>query len=89
MKKEMSEIEARQVPRPGEDLMEIAQMIYDRNSSGIKPSFSELGEELKMSKPTFRKRVRRLIAGGYAVEVNKGNRKVLELTQKGRSLFFK
>jgi hypothetical protein len=89
MQKEMSEIEARQVPRPGEDLMEIAQMIYDRNSSGIKPSFSELGEELKMSKPTFRKRVRRLIAGGYAVEVNKGNRKVLELTQKGRSLFFK
>lgn len=89
IQKEMSEIEARQVPRPGEDVMEIAQLIYDRNSAGIKPSYSELGEELKMSKPTFRKRVRRLISAGYVAEVTKGNKKVLELTQKGRSLFFK
>ncbi len=89
MQKEMNEIELRQVPRPGEELMEIAQIIYDKNSAGIKPSFSEIGEELSLSKPTFRKRVRRLISTGYAVEVTKGNRKVLELSQKGRSLFFK
>ncbi len=89
MQKEMSEIELRQIPRPGEELIEIAQLIYDKNSTGIKPSFSEIGEELSLSKPTFRKRVRRLISSGYAVEVTKGNRKVLELTQKGRSLFFK
>ncbi len=89
LQKEMGEIELRQTPKPPEELFEIAQVIYDRNSTGIKPSFSEVGEELKMSKPTCRKRVRRLIAAGYAVEVSKGNRKVLELTQKGRSLFFK
>jgi Mn-dependent DtxR family transcriptional regulator len=64
-------------------------MIYEKNSSGSKPSFSEIGDELKLSKPTFRKRVRRLINGGYVVEITKGNKKVLELTQKGRSLFFK
>lgn len=89
MQKEMNEIEFRQVPKPTEELFEIAQMIYDKNSTGIKPSFSEIGDELKMSKPTFRKRVRHLINGGYAMEVTKGNKKVLELTQKGRSLFFK
>lgn len=89
IQKEMGEIELRQTPKPPEELFEIAQVIYDRNSTGVKPSFSEVGEELKMSKPTCRKRVRRLIAAGYAIEVTKGNRKVLELTQKGRSLFFK
>lgn len=89
MQKEFNQIELRQTPRPSEELFEIAQLIYDRNSAGVKPSFSEIGEELALSKPTFRKRVRNLISLGYAVEVTKGNRKVLELTQKGRSLFFK
>ncbi|MDO9536760.1 MAG: PAS domain S-box protein, partial [Thermoplasmata archaeon] len=89
MEKETNEIEQRLVPKPNEELFEIAQLIYEKNSSGIKPSYSEIGEELKLSKPTFRKRVRRLINAGYAVEVTKGNKKVLELTQKGRSLFFK
>ncbi|MFO7619300.1 MAG: PAS domain S-box protein [Thermoplasmata archaeon] len=89
MQKEMSEVEQREVPRPAEDVFEIAQFIFDKNSSGIKPSYSEIGDELKISKPTCRKRVRRLINTGYATELTKGNRKVLELTQKGRNLFFK
>jgi PAS domain S-box-containing protein len=89
MQKEFNEIELRQIPRPPEELFEIAKLIYERNSAGIKPSFSEIGAELSLSKPTFRKRVRNLISSGYVVEVSKGNRKVLELTQKGRSLFFK
>ncbi len=89
IQKEMSEIEQRQVARPGEAQFEIIEKIYEKNSSGIKPSFSEIGTELGLSKPTFRKRVRSLIANGYVVELTKGNKKVLELTQKGRSLFFK
>ncbi|MCK5397242.1 MAG: PAS domain S-box protein [Thermoplasmata archaeon] len=89
IEKEMSEIEQRQVPRPNEEQFEIIEKIYERNSTGIKPSFSEIGTELGLSKPTFRKRVRSLIAGGYVVELTKGNKKVLELTQRGRSLFFK
>ena len=89
IQKEMSEIEQRQVTRPGEEQFEIIEKVYEKNSSGIKPSFSEIGTELGVSKPTFRKRVRGLIANGYVVELTKGNKKVLELTQKGRSLFFK
>jgi len=89
IQKEMSEIEKRQVPRPSEEQFEIIEKIYEKNSSGIKPSFSEIGSELGVSKPTFRKRVRSLISNGYVVELTKGNKKVLELTQKGRSLFFK
>lgn len=89
IQKEMSEIEQRQVARPGEEQFEIIEKIYEKNSSGIKPSFSEIGAELGISKPTFRKRVRSLISNGYIVELTKGNKKVLELTQKGRSLFFK
>ena len=89
IEKEMSEIEQRQVPRPNEELFEIVEKIYEKNSTGIKPSFSEIGAELGVSKPTFRKRVRRLISGGYVVELTKGNKKVLELTQRGRGLFFK
>ena len=89
IQKEMGEIEQRQVPRPSEDQFEIVEKIFEKNNSGIKPSFSEIGNELGISKPTFRKRIRSLVANGYVVELTKGNKKVLELTQKGRSLFFK
>ncbi|MCK5024448.1 MAG: PAS domain S-box protein [Thermoplasmata archaeon] len=86
--KEMNEIEKRHISRPSEDLFEIIDIIYKKNNSGIKPSFSEIGAELGISKPTFRKRVRSLIANGYIMELTKGNKKILVLTQKGRSLFF-
>ena len=89
LQKESSEIETQQIPRPREDVFDILELIYEKNSTGVKPSYTEVGAELGISKPTSRKRIRRLIAGGYVVEIEKGNRKVLELTQKGRNVFFK
>ena len=67
-------------------MFEIVELIFDKNNAGIKPSYTDIGSELGISKPTSRKRIRRLISAGYVVEIEKGNKKVLELTQKGRFL---
>jgi hypothetical protein len=54
---------------------------------GIKPSFSNIETELDMSKPTIRKRVGFLQAGGYVMVNTHGRTKVVELTEKSRRLF--
>ena len=83
MEKETQPIERMHKGRLSEDLLEILQFVYKWNSRGVKPSYTELEHELDISKPTARKRIRRLIFGGYLNEVMKGRRKVLELTEGG------
>jgi DNA-binding MarR family transcriptional regulator len=69
--------------------LDILKYIYYQNTIGVKPSYSDAGRELKMSKPTLRKKIRLLINGEYALEDLKGSKKVLTLTEKGRNLFLK
>jgi PAS domain S-box-containing protein len=87
--KETQRIEPRHKLSMPSDHLDILKYIYYQNTIGIKPSYSDTGRELKMSKPTLRKKVRRLISGEYALEDLKGSRKVLALTEKGRGLFLK
>ncbi|MBU7032753.1 MAG: PAS domain S-box protein [Theionarchaea archaeon] len=86
VKKETCAIERMQRGRLSDDLLEILQFVYKWNSRGAKPSYTELEHELDLSKPTVRKRIRRLILGGYLNEVMKGRRKVLELTEEGNRI---
>jgi PAS domain S-box-containing protein len=60
--------------------------IYMNNLTGIKPSYTDLGQALGLSKPTVRKRVRRLTNAGFMSESVRGRNKVLELTKVGREL---
>jgi Mn-dependent DtxR family transcriptional regulator len=86
--KETLEIEPRSKARLPEDLFEVLAFVYRQNTSGVKPSYSNLGKELRISKPTVRKRIKNLISSGYITESKKGMYKVIELTDKGRNLFF-
>ncbi len=72
-----------------DDQLGILRYIYGQNSMGVKPSYSDIGIEMKMSKPTVRKKIRHLVYTGYAIEVVKGRNKDVELTDKGRRLFLK
>ncbi len=87
LEKEAAEIEPLHKARLPEDLRGILRFIYGQNTLGIKPSLSEIGTELGVSKPTVRKRIKLLISAGYVIKDTKGRSKVVELTEKGRGLF--
>lgn len=87
LEKETSEIEPKDITKLPEDLLEILKFVYRYNKTGKRPTYSELGQEVKVSKPTIRKRVRVLLNYGYVAEFPKGRSKILEITERGRHLF--
>jgi DNA-binding MarR family transcriptional regulator len=72
-----------------EEQFKILRYIYGNNIVGVKPSYTDIGSELGISKPTVRKRIRILLNGGYVMEFSKGRNKFLELTQAGKNFFVK
>jgi len=89
LEKETSEVEPMHREALPEDLFELLAYIYRQNSMGIKPSHSDIGRDINISKPTVQKRVRSLVSSGYVKEVTKGNRKEVEVLDKGRALFLR
>lgn len=89
LEKECREVEPLHKNILSDDLFNILKFIYRQNTLGIKPSYSSVGKELSISKPTVRKRVGDLISTGYVREDIKGRNKAIELTERGRQLFWK
>lgn len=89
LEKETKEIEPRILFRVPDEWLGILRFVYQQNSLGVKPSYTDIGNELELSKPTTRKRLNHLVATGYLNEQKSGNRKILELTEKGYFLFRK
>ncbi|MFP3908348.1 MAG: PAS domain S-box protein, partial [Archaeoglobaceae archaeon] len=87
LEKETNEIEPKDITKLPEDLFEILKFVYRYNKTGKRPTYSELGQEVKVSKPTLRKRIRVLLNYGYLAEFLRGRSKILEITEKGRKLF--
>lgn len=87
LEKETMEITPRFMAKVPEEMLEILRFVYKMNNLGTKPSYSEVREELQVSRPTVSKRIKHLVATGYLNETLMGNRKILELSQKGRLLF--
>jgi len=87
LEKDTKEIELRYGKTLSEDLLEILRYVYSKNKSGDKPSFSDIGVEFSITRPTIKKRIDKLIEANYLnISIN-GRNKVLELTQKGRDIF--
>jgi uncharacterized membrane protein len=89
LEKEGREVEPRVFVRLPEDLLEILRFIYEHNALGAKPNYSDVRQELSISKPTVGKRIKVLVNSGYVMENPRGRSKVLELTYKGMRLFLK
>lgn len=86
IEKETHSVEQMHKGKLSDDLLEMLQFIYKWNTQGVKPSYTDAEHELNISKPTARKRIRRLIFGGYLTEIVKGRRKVLEITEFGNTV---
>ena len=89
LEKECKEVEPLHKKIISDDLFNILKFIYRQNTLGLKPSYSSLGKELGISKPTVRKRVGDLISTGYIREDIRGRNKAVELTERGRQFFWK
>jgi PAS domain S-box-containing protein len=89
LEKETAEVEPQEKAKLPMDLLEVLRVVYQQNSMGARPSFSDIERELDLSKPTVRKRIRQLVSGGYARTNIKGRNKIVSLTEKGRRLFWK
>jgi DNA-binding MarR family transcriptional regulator len=68
---------------------DILKIIFKHANMGIKLSYGNLSNLMGTSKPTARKRIRNLINLGYVFENLRGRNKFVELTDIGRSFFFK
>ncbi len=87
--KEAMEVESRVFVRLPEDLLEILRFIYEHNALGSKPNYTDVRQELSISKPTVGKRIKNLVNTGYVTVNPRGRSKVLELTYKGMRIFLK
>jgi len=85
--KETTEVTPRFGEYMDEGVFEVMRFVYQQNREGIKPSYSEIGEVLEISKPTVRKRIRHVINRAYAREFARGSYKTLELTEMGVRFF--
>jgi PAS domain S-box-containing protein len=86
IEKETKDIELRFITKLAEELMDVIHVIYQQNTLGIKPSYSDVGQLIQISRPTTRKRIKNLMTTGYISEFTLGKRKLLEVTTKGISL---
>jgi PAS domain S-box-containing protein len=87
LEKETHQLEPRFIAKISEELLEILRLVFQQNNLGIKPKYSEVGEMLRISRPTARKRIKNLVTRGYLLEHEKGKSKFLELSGKGELLF--
>jgi len=67
-------------------MLDIIIYIFNQNKLGVNPSYSSIGKELTMTRPTVRKNVRFLEANKYVIVHRKGRNKKLEITEKGKKL---
>ena len=87
--KEAGEVRPRHRPELPLEQLDVLRYVYQQSIMGGRPTLTEVGNELGLSKPTARKRVRDMARTGYIGLTPRGRTKVLELTEKGRGEFLK
>jgi len=62
----------------------ILKFVKDKNNVGDKPILTDIGRTLKITRPTIKSNLAKLISKNYLVIHIEGRRKRLEITKKGR-----
>ena len=88
LEKEGNKVEPIHAKVLSDELFDILKFIYRQNTIAIKPSYVRIGKELKISRPTVRKRITILCFKGFVTEEIRGRNKAVGLTEKGRRLFW-
>jgi PAS domain S-box-containing protein len=81
---ECSEMEPYYKSNISEDLYLILKAVQRKNIMHVDATLNGIEEELKISRPTARKRVNQLIAFGYLIEKKIGREKTYNLSDKGK-----
>lgn len=81
---ECNEMEPYYKSNISEDLYLILKVVQRKNIKHVDATLNGIEEELKISRPTARKRVNQLIAFGYLIEKKSGRGKTYNLSDKGR-----
>jgi PAS domain S-box-containing protein len=85
VEKETQEIHPSESLRKLSDkLLDVIKFIDSMNKELTRPTYSQIGDELAMSKPTVRARIKQLVELGVVLEKPHGRMKMLELTEKGK-----
>jgi len=71
------------------ELFDILRYVHNNNIIGVKPSYKQITEHLKVTRPTARRRIRQLIATNYLQENQIGRLKLLEISTKTMAMFLK
>lgn len=87
LEKETAEVRTRSARGLPEDMLEVLRLVYRLNATGVKPAMREICSELRLSRPTARKRLRSLVRTGHVLLGASGRTKVVELSEKGRRVF--
>ncbi|MFO7966360.1 MAG: DUF835 domain-containing protein [Archaeoglobaceae archaeon] len=83
---ETMDLECKDGTELSEDYLEILKFIHAENKAGKKPSYTEVEKAAGITKPTVRKRVRKLVNSGYLIQSTTGRTKSLEVAEKIRNL---
>ena len=86
LEKETKSIELKISDSINRKLLDIIYYILNQNKLGVNPSYSNMGKELSMTRPTVRKNIRYLEANRYVIVHRNGRNKKIELTEKGKKL---
>jgi PAS domain S-box-containing protein len=89
IEKEAKKIELKDLNNLTEREREILKFISHQNEKGIRPTYSDTGNSLSISRPTIRKKIAFLEDCGYLTVNKTGKRKVLQMSEIGKSLFSK
>jgi PAS domain S-box-containing protein len=87
LEKECRELQPLHETLISDELMAILRLIAKNIDMNVKTSYSMLIDDLRISKPTARKRIQTLISLGYVSEMVTGRLRTFILTEKGRSMF--
>ena len=86
LEKETKPIVTKSVDSLNNKMIQILKYIMNQNKLGINPTYSGMGKDLSITRPTVRKDVRYLESNKYIIVHRKGRNKKLEVTEKGKKL---
>lgn len=86
LEKETKHIQQKTSDTVDRKITDIIYYLLNQNKLGVNPSFSSIGKELVMTRPTVRKNIKYLESKKYVIVHRNGRNKKVELTEKGKKL---
>ena len=87
LEKECDEIEPLYKTTLSPELFDMLKVIHEKSLKNVSSSYETIMKDLKITRPTIRKRMGTLVYTGYIIEERKGNKKSFLLTCKGEQIF--